>query len=148
MVKTFSSEDAVVWIFLTGTRPSQRPVALSFFFSTMSMSIFQLTHRLHIFSFYFDSPKLLISHVLLILTLIFIYDRMLMNCWHTWVSCILHLQTECNYYYYTTLVWCYSVPLNLPVPLLTPLFFHHPFHATPFTGRTKLAHTKTTYSCL
>lgn len=61
MVKTFASGDAVVWRFLSGTWPSQHPVVLCLFFSTLSMSIFQFAHPLCRYSCHFGCFSCLMS---------------------------------------------------------------------------------------
>lgn len=130
MVKTFSSGDAVVWRFLSGTWPSQRPVALCL--SAMSTSIFQFTHPLCLSSFHVDHPYA--CHVSCsayfnsgIAFPLFIYGRI--NFWRSWrVSCILAIHTH-NSLNATTTTPSIDVILFPPPPLLTPLLFLHPFHA-------------------
>lgn len=149
MVKTFSSGDSAVWRFLSGTWPSQRPVVLCLFFSAMSASIFQFIYPHSVF-LHFILTALHLSCLMFCLfqlryCLSFIYVQL--NAGQRYIAYLggeLHTchsyqqQPECNYYYY-----CFSVFLYLPAPLLTPLFFLHPFHAAGFTGQAKLADTKT-----
>lgn len=59
----------MVWRFLSGTWPSQRPDALSLFVSmsiSMSMSVFQLAYPHCLSSFHYDYPMLVMPLVLLL----------------------------------------------------------------------------------
>lgn len=99
MVKTFSSGDAAVWRFLSGTWPSQRPVVLCLFFSAMSTSSFQFTHPLSFFISFWSPNACHVSCSAYsnsgIAFPLFIYGRILVNCWCTWrVTCISIIHTN------------------------------------------------------
>lgn len=154
LVKTFSSGDAVVWRFLSGAQPSQRPVVLCLLFSTMSMSIFQFALPLCLFSFHFCCPVLVMSSCPVysnsgIAFPLFIYSGILLaylqGAFHTHHS--YQEQPECNHYHYYNSSIDVILFFCLPGPVLTPLFFLHAFHTAHFSGQTPELNCLRFYVC-
>lgn len=113
---------------------SLSPLCLRLFFNLLTHSVF-----LHLVLNVCHVSCSALSNSGIVLPL-FNYSRLLVTFWHTWkVSCTvaIHTNSSLNGLYFIYL--CYL----LPAPLLTPLFFHHPFHASHFTRQAKLADTKT-----
>lgn len=119
-------------------------LSLSASFTQLCLQLFfnSLTHSLSSLSlsFQFGCPMLVTSYVALIPTQVlpFVY---LFTAEHTWrATCISapHANNSLKATTATTIVHLliYLVSTYLPAPLLTPVFFLHPFHTTGFAGQT------------